>query len=110
MAEHVEIRERLERRLAVLADRTERIGNDLRRPGDRDWPERATQRQNDEVLEQLDDVEREEMTLIRAALSRLDAGSYGRCTRCGGSIPTLRLEVLPFADTCIDCADGADPT
>jgi DnaK suppressor protein len=41
---------------------------------------------------------------IDAALTRLDAGAYGICERCGGSIGEGRLEARPVARTCITCA------
>ena len=41
---------------------------------------------------------------VDAATRRLDDGSYGRCETCGGSIAPARLEALPAARTCIDCA------
>jgi DnaK suppressor protein len=40
---------------------------------------------------------------VRAALLKLDAGSYGRCNDCQGPIPPARLEVLPWATRCVDC-------
>jgi RNA polymerase-binding transcription factor DksA len=110
VADYTAIREQLERRLAQLEDRTGRIQADLRRPGDPDWPERATQRENDEVLERLDEAGVAEMALVRAALARLEAGSYGRCRSCGGSIEHDRLRALPYADTCIECAETGGPT
>ena len=45
---------------------------------------------------------------ITAALNRLDARTYGRCTRCGGQIAPARLEVLPHAAACIECQSHAD--
>ena len=45
---------------------------------------------------------------ITAALNRLSAGTYGRCTRCGGQIAAARLEVLPHAAACIECQSHAD--
>ena len=45
---------------------------------------------------------------IAAALNRLSAGTYGRCTRCGGQIAPARLEVLPHAAACIECQSHAD--
>jgi DnaK suppressor protein len=44
---------------------------------------------------------------IRAALARLDAGSYGRCTGCGSAIPAARLALRPYAARCVPCAGGA---
>ena len=42
---------------------------------------------------------------IDAALARIDAGTYGRCTGCGNEIPEERLELRPFAETWIACTD-----
>ena len=39
---------------------------------------------------------------IDAALARIDAGTYGRCERCGNPIDEERLEALPWATLCID--------
>jgi DnaK suppressor protein len=41
---------------------------------------------------------------IDAALTRLDAGTYGSCTQCGAAIPEERLELRPFAGRCVACS------
>ena len=41
---------------------------------------------------------------IDAALARIDDGSYGRCTGCGADIPAERLELRPFAESCVACS------
>ncbi len=41
---------------------------------------------------------------IDAALDRIDAGTYGSCVRCGSAIPVERLQMRPFAGTCVACA------
>lgn len=110
MADHTAIREKLEQRLAQLEDRTKRIASDLRRPGDPDWPDRAIQRENDEVLERLGEAELAEISLIRAALTRLEEGRYGRCRKCAAEIEPARLEAIPYADRCVACADEARST
>ncbi|MBY0228995.1 MAG: TraR/DksA C4-type zinc finger protein, partial [Gemmataceae bacterium] len=47
-----------------------------------------------------------------AALARLDAGTFGRCEECGGTIPQGRLDALPYVRYCVACAEtlgaGAD--
>ena len=43
---------------------------------------------------------------IEAALTRIAAGSYGTCVGCGSSIPGERLELRPFADTCVPCTSS----
>jgi DnaK suppressor protein len=40
---------------------------------------------------------------VRAALKRLDDGTYGSCVNCGKDIPRERLEAIPAADLCLDC-------
>lgn len=43
------------------------------------------------------------------ARSRLDAGTYGRCERCGQPLPRERLIARPTARFCLRCADGGSP-
>jgi DnaK suppressor protein len=40
---------------------------------------------------------------VVAALRRFDAGTYGKCERCGNEIPTERLEAIPAARLCVAC-------
>jgi RNA polymerase-binding protein DksA len=41
---------------------------------------------------------------IDRALKRIEGGTYGKCTNCGKDIPAERLEAIPYAQYCIDCA------
>ncbi len=41
---------------------------------------------------------------IDEALARIAAGTYGRCTGCGTDIPEERLELRPFASSCVACS------
>jgi len=43
------------------------------------------------------------LVALDAALKRIDEGTYGTCTNCGGEIPAERLEAYPWASLCIDC-------
>jgi RNA polymerase-binding transcription factor len=43
------------------------------------------------------------LAAIDAALARVEAGTYGRCTECHQPIGAERLEALPSAALCIDC-------
>ena len=45
----------------------------------------------------------QQLELVDAALARIDAGTFGNCTRCGKPIAAERLEALPWAAFCIDC-------
>ena len=53
----------------------------------------------------LDDRETTEIRLVDAALARIEAGSYGRCTDCGVEIPQARLHAAPEAPRCISCQE-----
>jgi RNA polymerase-binding transcription factor len=56
------------------------------------------------TLSLLGEVQRREIAMIDAALSRIDAGEYGVCVDCEIDIDPRRLAVLPFALLCTDCA------
>jgi len=45
---------------------------------------------------------------IETALRRLANGRYGSCAECGHRIAEARLEVLPFAERCLDCESQYD--
>ncbi len=51
-------------------------------------------------------IENEQDTLeqINGALSRIEAGTFGKCEECGGTIAKPRLQALPYTSLCIDCA------
>jgi RNA polymerase-binding protein DksA len=52
----------------------------------------------------LRDRSKAELERVDAALRALDAGTYGTCVSCGNPIAPERLEAIPWAPTCIDCA------
>jgi len=45
---------------------------------------------------------------IRAALARLDDGSYGECIECAEPISAMRLNAAPWAARCIGCQEEFD--
>ncbi|HLA15814.1 MAG TPA: TraR/DksA C4-type zinc finger protein [Candidatus Limnocylindrales bacterium] len=51
----------------------------------------------------LRDKARAQLEAVEAALARIEAGTYGRCTSCGNPITPERLEAIPWAEHCIDC-------
>jgi RNA polymerase-binding transcription factor DksA len=58
-------------------------------------PDPVAQRRSADLLVTIDEID--------AALARVEAGTYGRCTRCQAEIPEERLELRPFAGTCVAC-------
>ncbi|MGE5460696.1 MAG: TraR/DksA family transcriptional regulator [Solirubrobacterales bacterium] len=49
---------------------------------------------------------RDLMGKIDRALSRMDEGSFGLCSRCGKPIEKARLKALPYVDLCIKDAQA----
>jgi DnaK suppressor protein len=92
-------------RLDALLRRVGKIEGDLRSAHDRDWTEEAAERENDEVLEGLDEMGIAEVQQIRAALRRIEDGSYGICATCRQPIAAARLSVSPSVTTCVACAE-----
>lgn len=95
---------RLEERLAHLAGLLDKIEHDLDSPQNPDFEERATERENDEVLEEIGSTGLLEIKQIKAALRRIEDGSFGLCVACGEPISEERLDAVPHAARCRDCA------
>jgi RNA polymerase-binding protein DksA len=57
----------------------------------------------------LRDTAQRRLREIDAALARIDDGTYGRCTMCGGPVGEDRLAALPWAGHCIECQRKAGP-
>jgi DnaK suppressor protein len=49
------------------------------------------------------DIRRQQLTQLEEALSKLEAGRYGRCEDCGKKIDDARLRVAPYAACCVPC-------
>ena len=58
-------------------------------------PDPVAQRRSADLLRTIEEID--------AALTRIEAGTYGSCDRCGAAIPEERLELRPFASTCVAC-------
>jgi RNA polymerase-binding protein DksA len=52
----------------------------------------------------LRDRSQQQLGLVDSALVRIEADTFGTCVRCGRDIAPDRLEALPWAEHCIDCA------
>ena len=97
-------RDQLKARLAELDGRLARIGDHLEQAPNPDWEEEAQESEMDEVLETLGQAGVTEVQAIKAALERIEKGTYGECVRCGEDISEARLDVLPHTPLCKDCA------
>lgn len=100
----------LERKLTVQRNELRmRIGNHrLEVVAEREPDDEAAQAYENVTQElTVATLERERRTLreIESALTRIKSGEYGSCTACGATIPKARLEAIPWARLCLQCAD-----
>jgi len=105
MVDTAKYREVLEARLTELQARLQEIDEALDSHQSKDWEELATEREGDEVLEQMGSSGRVEITKIKAALDRVEEGEFGYCVSCGDEISAERLDVVPHTPFCRNCAD-----
>lgn len=68
-----------------------------------DRDDRAQQFISRERRMALRSVKNERLTQIQKALEKIESGTYGRCEQCGDSIAPGRLEIIPYATSCISC-------
>ena len=96
--------EELSQRLEQLKQQASREDN----PIPADFEEQAVEREGEDVLEEVKRMAIAELSEIRIALERLEAGTYGVCAECGDAIPIARLKVIPMAKYCTNCQADVD--
>ena len=95
----------LERRLQDMQNRLASIKRDVTQSHSGDSAEQAQERENDEVVDAIGNETAQSIRDIQAALTRIEEGSYGLCEACGEAIGQGRLEAIPEATRCVNCAD-----
>lgn len=101
----------LQKRRALFAE-VEKVETGLRQIAEDREPEleeTAQEERSARVLARLDDRGMSELDEIDGALARIEARTYGQCASCGGAIPVARLEALPAAPSCLNCAVPVEP-
>lgn len=96
-------------RAALLAERARlwaELGEEIEAPGQMTYGSQAAAASH--VFAQQRDLALREQAerrihAIDHALARMDVGKYGSCELCGGAIPAERLEIVPWATTCVAC-------
>jgi len=102
-------RERLRSLVGALAAAERALAESQGEEGDYggDQADLASDLSEGELDVGLERAERRRLADVEDALMRLDAGSYGRCERCGEMILLGRLRALPWTRVCIGCAMAA---
>lgn len=60
--------------------------------------------QNQGLTRNLQEREQAKLGQVVSAFRRIEKGTYGLCTECGGEIPFERLQVFPETPTCTACS------
>lgn len=98
------LKSELEERLAALQVRLSSIKRDATQSYSGDSAEQAQERENDEVVDAIGNETAQSIRVIKAALARIEDGTYGICESCGEEIGEARLRAVPEATRCVDCA------
>ena len=94
----------IETRIAELTGQMQKISDDLDQPLPAHLEDQAIDLEDDEVLERLGRANQQELRLLNDALKRIADGTFGVCAKCGGDISQARLDAVPYALICRDCA------
>lgn len=108
MSKYENLTSSLTARLHEMQNRVAQIEDDICAPEDADLSEQAVLDADNEQLEALDEAGLAEIGAIQATLARIEHGTYGVCTDCGIAIHAGRLEAMPTATLCIECATDDD--
>ena len=92
--------------LLEMEQRLAKINWDLTQARSKDFEEQATERENDEVLEEIARETTDSIKRLKVALQKINDGSYGECESCGETIQDERLKALPDTSLCVRCAAG----
>jgi DnaK suppressor protein len=103
MEQRQELLEALRDELVERVDRYKIHKMRLENPLDRDMEEQTIE--NEDVIDALEEEAEEELGQVLHALERIEEGEGELCERCGEPIDPRRLEAIPCATLCLDCAE-----
>lgn len=87
-----------------LQRRINAIEADFKKGRSQDFSEQTSENENNEVLNEIHHEAKIELTLVNQAITRFENNEYGLCSECTEAINPERLKVLPYINTCINCA------
>ena len=100
----LELGKRLKREAALAA---ESLREDVVKPGENtSLPTHPADQDVEGLDAEIAIAQNEELLWeqVQAAIQRIEAGTYGVCEECGKLIDEARLQAIPYAAHCIDCA------
>ena len=73
-----------------------------------DMAELGTGNFDQELVLSLLGSEKNALDEIDGALKRIEDGTFGQCQECGVKIPKARLDAIPYAALCVECASRGE--
>src|SRR5438128_11683394 len=105
-ASHTLLRDQLQEERNRVRDQLARLGHgdDVALDFDENFADSGQVTAERGEVEALSGQLSETLTDIEDALAKFDDGTYGECESCHRRIPEARLEAMPAARLCIECA------
>lgn len=97
--------EERQRELRMAVTRNTQDGREADSEAAQDVADRAANSYTKEFLFSQSSNERQTLTMVEGALSRIREGSFGECIACGEEINSKRLEAVPWTRHCIACQE-----
>ena len=103
---HAVLRDQLQEERARVREQLSRLGHgdDANLDFDENFADSGQVTAERGEVEALSGQLSETLTDIEDALVKFDEGTYGECESCHRQIPEVRLEAMPAARLCIECA------
>jgi RNA polymerase-binding transcription factor DksA len=103
---HAVLRDQLQEERDRLRDQLERLGHGsgARLDFDENFADSGQVTAERGEVEALAGQLHDTLAEIEDALAKFDGGTYGECESCGDRIAEARLEAMPAARFCINCA------
>ena len=94
--------------LQSLSEQSEDMRNLVKTVDSGDEADVASDVIDRQLLNSLGTQDANTLKKIDNAIDRINQHKYGICLVCGKEIPKERLEILPYALMCIDCANAEE--
>jgi len=104
MKDYSAYKQQIKTRISELRERLTAFETVLEEPTSADLDDQSIELEDDEVLESVGRAGLQEIKQLEEALSRIENVSYGICHKCSENISAERLNAVPFALLCRDCA------
>lgn len=94
--------------LLRLVSKTDQDGREADEEGTQDVADKAANAYTKEFLFHQSNDNRQILTLVDEALTRIKEGSYGTCMACNQEVQAKRIDAVPWARHCIECQEKQD--